>query len=92
MKRLVLLLFIAAIMAGNNAEKRKDVFLYVPAVATAPQVFTTDDGREIRIYNDVLQVGETYFLYINAMDPDEIIDYKDMEVFELEKLEALENE
>ena len=89
MKRIIALLFIASIMAGRNAaaENKNDVLLYVPAVATSEQVFTTDDGREIRIYNDVLQVGETYYLLINAMDPDEIIDYKDLETIELEKMD-----
>ena len=77
-------------MAWRNAAadiNKNDVFLYVPAVATAPQVFQTDDGREIRIYNNVLQVGETYFLYVNAMDPDEIIDYKDLETIEIEMMD-----
>ena len=86
MKRIIILLFIAAIMAGHNTENRKDTFLYVPAVATAPQVFRTDDGREIRIYNDVLQVGETYYLYVNAADLDEVLNYKDLETIELEKM------
>lgn len=86
LKRLFLLLCFAGYHAGeNHAVQNAAEFVTVPAVATASDVFTLDDGQEIRIYNDRLQVGETYIVKLDLINDSEPVDYKDLETFELDK-------
>ena len=88
MKRIITLLFIASIMAGRNAAQTApdpDI-IQVPAVATSSDCFTLDDGKTIRVYNDILQVGESYIVTLDIVNDYEPIEYKDLETIELEKM------
>lgn len=85
-KRMILLLFFAAIQAGQNHNVQiiadPDI-ITVRAVATSSNVFTLENGKEIKVYNDVLQVNETYVLTLDLINDYEPIDYIDLETFEL---------
>lgn len=84
-KRMILLLFFTAIMAGKNhaAQIADPDIITVRAVATSSNVFTLENGKEIKVYNDVLQVNETYVLTLDLINDYEPIDYIDLETFEL---------
>lgn len=85
-KRMILLLFFVAIQAGknHNAQIIADPnIITVRAVATSSNVFTLENGKEIKVYNDVLQVNETYVLTLDLINDYEPIDYIDLETFEL---------
>lgn len=85
MKRLVILLFIAAFTAGkNHAIQNTPEFITVPAVATSSDCFTLENGKEIKVYNDTLQVNETYIITLDIVNDFEPINYIDLEVYELE--------
>ena len=89
MKKILILLFIAAFTVGQKYDGPapvSDGYTYLSAVATAADVFKLDDGTEIKIYNDRLQVGKTYFLYVHTADKSEILDYIDLETYELETM------
>lgn len=85
-KRMILLLFFAAIQAGQNHNAQiiadPDI-ITVRAVATSSNVFTLENRKEIKVYNDVLQVNETYVLTLDLINDYEPIDYIDLETFEL---------
>lgn len=88
-KRMILLLFFVAIQAGKNhaAQIKADPdIITVPAVATSSNVFTLENGKEIKVYNDVLQVNETYILTLDLINDYEPIDYIDLETYELNKM------
>lgn len=91
-KRMILLLFFVAIQAGQNhtAQIKADPdIITVRAVATSSNVFTLENGKEIKVYNDVLQVNETYILTLDLINDYEPIDYIDLETFELNNYEFL---
>lgn len=91
-KRMILLLFFAAIQAGKNHTtqiKADPDIITVRAVATSSNVFTLENGKEIKVYNDVLQANETYVLTIDLINDYEPIDYIDLETFELNNHEFL---
>ena len=88
-KRMILLLFFVAIQAGKNhtAQIKADPdIITVQAVATSSNVFTLENGKEIKVYNDVLQVNETYILTLDLINDYEPINYIDLETFELENI------
>lgn len=88
-KRMILLLFFVAIQAGKNhtAQIKADPdIITVRAVATSSNVFTLENGKKIKVYNDVLQVNETYILTLDLINDYEPINYIDLETFELENM------
>lgn len=90
MKRIILLLAIASFLAGQNAKNAPtagDGYKNRAAVATSSNVLKLDDGRQIRLYNgDRLTVGETYIILIDEYNDGEMLDYTDMETYELENM------
>lgn len=93
MKRIIALLFIASFMAGQNAKKAAEQttepgYIYSGAVATAADVLTLDDCEQIRLYNgDRLSVGESYILLLDPVNDNELLNYWDLETYELEHME-----
>lgn len=87
-KRLFLLLCFTAYQAGENhaAKLQPDPdIITVNCIATSEDEFTLDDGKIIKVYNDTLQVNETYILTLDLVNDFEPIFYQDLETFELEK-------
>ena len=78
-------------MAGQNAKKAaeaNDGYIYRSAVATSSDVFTLDDGEQIRLYNgDHLIIDETYILLLDAVNDNELLNYIDLETYELQHME-----
>ena len=91
MKRIIALLAIASIMAGQNAKNAPtagDGYKNIIAVATSADVLTTEDGQKIKLYNgDKLSTGETYIILIDEYNNGEILDYTDIETYEFENME-----
>ena len=87
MKRIIALLAIASIMAGQNAKNAPtagDGYKNIIAVATSADVLTTEGGQKIKLYNgDTLSTGETYILLIDLYNDGELLDYTDLETYEL---------
>lgn len=87
MKRIIALLAIASIMAGQNSKNAPtagDGYKNIMAVATSADVLTTEDGQKIKLYNgDTLSTGETYILLIDLYNDGELLDYTDLETYEL---------
>lgn len=90
MKRIIALLAIASIMAGQNSKNAPaagDGYINRAAVATSSSVLTLEDGQQIKLYNnDVLLVGETYILLIDKYNDNELLNYTDLESYELENM------
>lgn len=90
MKRIIILLAIASFMAGHNAKNAPavgDGYINRAAVATSSNVLTLEDGQQIRLYNgDRLTVGETYILLIDKFNDNELLNYTDLETYELENM------
>lgn len=79
-------------MAGQNAQKAKETanedYIYRSAVATSSDVLTLDDGETIRLYNgDRLIIDETYILLLDPMNDNELLNYTDLEAYELQHME-----
>jgi hypothetical protein len=91
MKRIIALLALASFLAGQNAENTPpagDGYKELAAVATSADVLTLDDGEQIRLYNgDRLSIGETYILLLDPVNDDELLNYWDLETYELEHME-----
>ena len=90
MKRIIVL-FIASFMAGQNAKKAEEAnegYIYRSAVATSSDVLTLDDGETIRLYNgDRLIIDETYILLLDPVNDNELLNYTDLEIYELQHME-----
>ena len=90
MKKIIALLTIASIMVvqnSKNAPTAGDGYENIMAVATSADVLTTEDGQKIKLYNgDTLSTGETYILLIDVYNDYELLDYIDMETYELENM------
>ena len=87
MKKLIALLVTAAIFSLQAIPAAGDGYKNIMAVATAADTLTTDDGRQIRLYNgDTLSKGETYILLIDVYNDFEMLDYIDLEIYELENM------
>ncbi len=91
MKRIIALLALASFLAGQNAKNTPpagDGYKELAAVATSADVLTLDDGEQIRLYNgDRLSIGETYILLLDPVNDDELLNYWDLETYELEHME-----
>lgn len=89
MKRIIVLLALASFLAGQNAKNTPpagDGYKELAAVATAADVLTLDDGRQIQLHNgDRLSIGETYILLVDEYNDGELLDYTDIETIELDK-------
>lgn len=90
MKRIIALLALASFLAGQNAKNAQttgDGYRTAEAVATSADVLTLENGEQIQLHNgDRLSIGETYILIIDAYNDNELIDYSDIEVYELEHM------
>jgi hypothetical protein len=87
MKKLIALLVTAAIFAAQTIPAAGDGYKNKIAVATSADVLTTEDGEKIRLYNgDVLSINETYVLLIDEYNDGEMLDYIDIETYELENM------
>lgn len=88
MQKLIALLVTAAIFAAHTAPATSDEYREAEAVATAADVLTLDDGEQIRLYNsDRLSIGETYILLLDPVNDDELLNYWDLETYELNSME-----
>lgn len=91
MKRIIALLALASFLAGQNARNAQpagDGYKELAAVATSADVLTLDDGRQIQLHNgDRLSIGETYILLLDPVNDDELLNYWDLETYELEHME-----
>ena len=89
MKRFLILLSIAAFMAGQNAKKATETgYKYIEAVATSADVLTLDDGEQIQLYNgNLLSVSETYVVMLDPLNDNELLNYWDLETYELQHME-----
>lgn len=91
MKRIIALLALASFLAGQNAKNTPpagDGYKELAAVATSADVLTLDDGEQIRLYNgDRLSIDETYILLLDPVNDDELLNYWDLETYELEHME-----
>ena len=78
-------------MAGSNATKTQPEnlgYIYREAVATSADVLTLDDGETITLYNgDRLSVDETYILLLDPVNGFELLNYWDLETYELQNME-----
>ena len=78
-------------MAGSNAKKTQPEnlgYIYREAVATSADVLTLDDGEQIKLHNgDRLSTGETYILLLDPVNDYELLNYWDLESFELQHME-----
>jgi hypothetical protein len=87
MKRIIALLALASFLAGQNAKNTPpagDGYKELAAVATSADVLTLDDGRQIQLHNgDRLSIGETYILLLDPVNDDELLNYWDLETYEL---------
>ena len=86
-KRFIILLFIVAFQAGKNHNLQNTIntdVIQVYGVATASDCFTLENGKQIKVYNDTLQVNETYIIILDIVNDYEPINYIDLEVYELE--------
>jgi hypothetical protein len=79
----VLACFCSASAAPAVSDGYKELFV----IATAPDVFMLPEGSTIQIYNDVLMVNETYIILIDVYNDNEILNYFDLETYELMKSE-----
>lgn len=90
MKRIIALLALASFLAGQNAKnapRTGDGYREAEAVATAADVLTLDNGETIRLYNgDRLTVGETYILLLDDLNDGELLNYTDIETYELNRM------
>ena len=90
MKRIIALLALASFLAGQNAKNTPpagDGYREAEAVATAADVLTLDNGETIRLYNgDRLTVGETYILLLDDLNDGELLNYTDIETYELNRM------
>ena len=87
MKKLIALLVTAAIFSLQAIPAAGDGYINRAAVATSSNVLTLEDGQQIRLYNnDVLLVGETYILLIDKYNDNELLNYTDLETYELENM------
>ena len=84
MKKIIAFLASFAIMTAHTAPATSDEYREAEAVATAADVLTLDDGEQIRLYNgDRLSIGETYILLLDPVNDDELLNYWDLETYEL---------
>lgn len=75
-------------MTAHTAPASGDGYREAEAVATAADVLTLDDGEQIRLYNgDRLSIGETYILLLDPVNDDELLNYWDLETYELKHME-----
>lgn len=87
MKKIIALLASIALMTAHTAPATGDGYREVEAVATAADVLTLDDGETIRLYNgDRLSIGETYILLIDDLNDGELLNYTDIETYELNRM------
>lgn len=87
-KRFIILLFIVAFQAGKNHNLQNTIntdVIQVYGVAASSDTFTLENGKQIKVYNDTLQVNETYIITLDLVNDYEPINYIDLEVYELEK-------
>lgn len=88
MKKIIALLASIALMTAHTAPATGDGYREAEAVATAADVLTLDDGEQIRLYNgDRLSIGETYILLLDPVNDDELLNYWDLETYELQHME-----
>lgn len=75
-------------MTAHTAPATGDGYREAEAVATAADVLTLDDGEQIRLYNgDRLSVGESYILLLDPVNDNELLNYWDLETYELKNME-----
>jgi hypothetical protein len=87
MKKIIALLASIALMTAHTAPATGDGYREAEAVATAADVLTLDNGETIRLYNgDRLTVGETYILLLDDLNDGELLDYTDIETYELNRM------
>lgn len=85
MKKIIAFI-LACFCSVAPAPKVGDGYKKLEVVATAPDAFTLPEGSTIKIYNnDVLQVNESYVLLIDTYNDYEILDYVDLETYEIMK-------
>ena len=88
MKKIIAFIASFAIMTAHTAPATNDEYREAEAVATAADVLTLDDGEQIRLYNgDRLSIGETYILLLDPVNDDELLNYWDLETYELQHME-----
>ena len=84
MKKLIALFVTVAIFAVQAIPAAGDGYKNIMAVATSADVLTLDDGQKIKLYNgDTLRTGETYILLIDLYNDGELLNYTDLETYEL---------
>lgn len=90
MKKLMILLCLAlAIMTGNTNTLTND-YKIITATADTANSFILDDGSIITLYNDdTLILNETYVLLIDPVNDNEILNYDDLETYELNNHEFI---
>lgn len=88
MKKIIAFIASFAIMTAHTAPATGDGYREAEAVATAADVLTLDDGEQIRLYNgDRLSVGESYILLLDPVNDNELLNYWDLETYELQHME-----
>lgn len=88
MKKIILIFAALALLAGSRpAVLNDDGYKTVDAVATAADVLTLEDGENIKLYNDnTLIIKESYKVLIDTINDGEILNYWDLEVYELSSM------
>lgn len=87
MKKIIALLASIALMTAHTAPATGDGYREAEAVATAADVLTLDDGETITLYNgDRLSVGESYILLLDPVNDNELLNYWDLETYELQHM------
>lgn len=83
----ILAFVLACFCSASAASAAGDGYKEIIATAAAPDAFTLPEGSTIQIYNDVLMVNETYIILIDVYNDNEILNYFDLETYELMKSE-----
>ena len=83
MKKIILAFILACFCSSSPAANTGDGYKTVEAVAISVDTFRLSDGSEIKIYNDTLQVNESYVLLVDTINDFEVLDYNDIETVEL---------
>ena len=82
--------FFAFLLSWSSVPKTETGYIKIYAIATAPNVFTLDDDSTIILYaENNLMINETYILLVDPVNDNEVLNYIDLETFELNNHEFL---
>ena len=76
--------FFAFLLSWSSVSETGNGYIKIDAIATAPNVFTLDDDSTIILYaENNLMINETYIILVDPINDNEILNYCDLETYEL---------